>query len=387
MTTRQQRFKGGSTGTGPQNILNASDIEAMIADAVPDLSEGSLAYVADNAGRASEQPPVGTGFPNTVFVIRDTPNREEVAAKYPVLSLNASTLAAGTPVLIKKRKDGWFWIVSEDHIEADRAYQDAPPTPNLLLTPHGHTGGADGPQVDIVTGTTGDLPMTRGGSGSNLSATGPGLLYQPSAGAPITLIKANLGATTDPAASNDVSEGYSVFSPWVNITTNTAFICTQNDTSNAVWIEVGGSGGGGGGMEDFQLAGDSGTDTITDGETVKIEGGEGIETSVAGGTSTAVVRMNPSSLTGNDMSGDQSVLWANGSDVNLTSVSSLPYFPLNSGDWTGPPATIFAGLDELAAKSIVDQPYSPLNSGDWDGPPTTIAEALDELASRLRAIE
>lgn len=46
----------------------------------------------------------------------------------------------------------------------------------------------------------------------------------------------NFEATSNPTASNDLSQGYSVGSVWVNTTTGQAFTCTKNTAGAAVWV-------------------------------------------------------------------------------------------------------------------------------------------------------
>ena len=48
----------------------------------------------------------------------------------------------------------------------------------------------------------------------------------------------NDSATVDPTASDDVTKGYTMFSKWINTTTDNIFICTNNTASGAVWRQV-----------------------------------------------------------------------------------------------------------------------------------------------------
>ena len=59
--------------------------------------------------------------------------------------------------------------------------------------------------------------------------------------------KHNLSATTNPAVSNDSSQGYEDGSIWVNTSTDAAYICSDNSVGAAVWKDITASGGGGGG--------------------------------------------------------------------------------------------------------------------------------------------
>jgi hypothetical protein len=48
----------------------------------------------------------------------------------------------------------------------------------------------------------------------------------------------NFSATVDPTSNNDVSNGYSVGSQWINLTTENVFICVSNTLTAAVWKNV-----------------------------------------------------------------------------------------------------------------------------------------------------
>jgi len=48
----------------------------------------------------------------------------------------------------------------------------------------------------------------------------------------------NLDATTNPGASNDVTEGYCEGSKWINVSTEQVFICTDNTEDAAKWSSI-----------------------------------------------------------------------------------------------------------------------------------------------------
>lgn len=73
-------------------------------------------------------------------------------------------------------------------------------------------------------------------------------LLQKTAAESYTAIKTNLAASTDPGVGNDSSQGYGKYSPWINTTGPTLWICLDPSVGAAVWQEVGAGGGGGGGM-------------------------------------------------------------------------------------------------------------------------------------------
>ena len=51
--------------------------------------------------------------------------------------------------------------------------------------------------------------------------------------------KYNPDATTAPGVTNDVDEGYSVGSIWINISTDQAYVCVDTTDGAAVWLEFG----------------------------------------------------------------------------------------------------------------------------------------------------
>lgn len=57
-------------------------------------------------------------------------------------------------------------------------------------------------------------------------------------------IKTNLGATTDPATTDDVGLGYAIGSRWVNTSTDKEFVCLDATDDAAVWKETTGTGSG-----------------------------------------------------------------------------------------------------------------------------------------------
>jgi hypothetical protein len=51
-------------------------------------------------------------------------------------------------------------------------------------------------------------------------------------------IKSNLGATTDPGATDDSAAGYAVGSDWINVTLDKAFVCLDATASSAIWKDI-----------------------------------------------------------------------------------------------------------------------------------------------------
>jgi hypothetical protein len=109
----------------------------------------------------------------------------------------------------------------------------------------------------------------------------------------IIVHKGNFDATTDPTVNDDSGDGYSVGSPWFNKSTGILRFATDVTVGAAVWEEV----SGGGGMTSFDVAADTGTpETIEDGDTLTIEGGDAIETAVSA-TDTITIRVADGGIT------------------------------------------------------------------------------------------
>lgn len=93
-------------------------------------------------------------------------------------------------------------------------------------------------QVNSVNGLDGDVTLDADNINETLARKYETVIH-------------NRNATTDPTASNDSSEGYSVGSEWWNSTTNTMYRCSDNTAGLAVWEESAGSGSGGGAGSPF----------------------------------------------------------------------------------------------------------------------------------------
>lgn len=94
--------------------------------------------------------------------------------------------------------------------------------------------------------TSGQLALARGGSGADLSATGPGHVVQASSGAAFSAKKDNYNATTAPTVNDDSSAGYGVDSRWLDTTNDKAYICLDDSVGAAVWKEITATGGSSG---------------------------------------------------------------------------------------------------------------------------------------------
>lgn len=54
----------------------------------------------------------------------------------------------------------------------------------------------------------------------------------------------NLGAATSPVVTDDIASGYAVGSRWINISTQTEYVCVDNAEGAAVWKSESGGGAG-----------------------------------------------------------------------------------------------------------------------------------------------
>ncbi len=91
----------------------------------------------------------------------------------------------------------------------------------------------------------------------------------------------NYGATTAPGVGNDISQGYSAGSVWINTATtpDTAYLCTDATTGAAVWLETAQSGTPG------QVVAPAAATPTGAGGTAALVGGAGGTTSGNGGPS------------------------------------------------------------------------------------------------------
>lgn len=63
-------------------------------------------------------------------------------------------------------------------------------------------------------------------------------------GITIAAPKVKLDATVAPTVNNDIDEGYTVGSRWVDVTADKEYVCLDNTDGAAVWTETTGAGGG-----------------------------------------------------------------------------------------------------------------------------------------------
>lgn len=87
--------------------------------------------------------------------------------------------------------------------------------------------------------------------------------------------------TSDPTTGDDSDDGYGVSDIWVNTTDAQVWMLIDSTVGAAVWAELTGSGGAGT-MSSFDIdADDTDPQTVSDGETVMIAGGDGVTTAAS----------------------------------------------------------------------------------------------------------
>lgn len=114
----------------------------------------------------------------------------------------------------------------------------------------GERGALDAGEI-----TSGTLALERGGTEADLSATGPGLVQQRTAGAALSVVKCEFGGTAPPGTGDDETAGYAVGSRWLDTTNGAEYVCLDASAGAAVWIET---TGGGGTLPDHDHSGDAG---------------------------------------------------------------------------------------------------------------------------------
>lgn len=145
-------------------------------------------------------------------------------------------------------------------------------------------------------------------------------------------IKYNLTATADPTTDDDVGDGYTVGSRWVNVTDDKEFVCLDATAAAAVWSETSHACCSGSGSEAFR--------TLTDGATVTLDQYRGDDFKVTLGGNRALALTNPTEgqsvllriiqdATGSrTLSYPASVTWPGGTAPTLTTTAG-------SSDWIG----------------------------------------------------
>ncbi len=152
----------------------------------------------------------------------------------------------------------------------------------------------------------------------------------------------NFTATADPAVTDDITDGYSPGSIWINATTDQAFVCTDNTDGAAVWSSTtdGGAQGqviapaastptGAGGAA--LLRGGTGGATSGSGGAAQVTGGAATGTNSAGGS----VVLTPGAKTGTGIAGgirnEGLIIRAQGAPAAKTVSATLTAAELTSG--------------------------------------------------------
>lgn len=112
----------------------------------------------------------------------------------------------------------------------------APTIGDFTGAAHDHEDAAGGGQLDAANVfSTGSVPLTRGGLGTDASAY-DGLIRIASGTA--SSIKANYAASAAPGAGNDTTQGYAVGGFWYDTTADRAYTCLDASAGAAVWVEL-----------------------------------------------------------------------------------------------------------------------------------------------------
>jgi hypothetical protein len=114
----------------------------------------------------------------------------------------------------------------------------APVIADYTSAQHDHGDADDGGLLPASSIGSGQVAVARGGTGADLSATGPGHLMQASSGANITVVKDNLSASVAPTVNEDSGDGYGVGSRWYDLVNLKEYVAFDVSVGAAVWIEI-----------------------------------------------------------------------------------------------------------------------------------------------------
>lgn len=114
----------------------------------------------------------------------------------------------------------------------------APTIADFTNANHDHLDADDGGTLSASAIASGQLVLERGGTESDLGATGPGAVRQASAGAALTVALTNYSATDAPTVNDDTGDGYAVGSEWYDTQGRTLWRCMDASSGAAVWIPM-----------------------------------------------------------------------------------------------------------------------------------------------------
>jgi hypothetical protein len=230
-------------------IYSRERVEQLAAAMGAQMGGTRTAWVGDGQGNVNAVD--DTDVPNTIYIRVDTPdNNVPMIAYVDILKFDLSKLVnnlcvkvrpyyADRPAVARIR-----WTVDgADELVVGVQMGNLPPDPAggwAGTAKHDHGNDASGGKLDLdVAVDAGTLALDFGGTGSNLSGTGEGTLIQASIGAPVTILKHNFAATSNPTTSDDDVAGYAVGSVWINVSSGAVFTCVDATTNAAVWASGG----------------------------------------------------------------------------------------------------------------------------------------------------
>ncbi len=157
----------------------------------------------------------------------------------PIAALNNYS-AVAAPTINDDSGDGYAvgseWI----DITADKTYKCVDNTLGAAVWLEGGGGGGAPDDATYITQTPdGDLSAEQA-----LSTLETGDMIVTTVTGVILSLKHNLSAGVAPDADNDVNDGYSVGSRWIDTTNDKAYICLDETAAAAVWTETTQASGG-----------------------------------------------------------------------------------------------------------------------------------------------
>lgn len=192
------------------------------------------------ANNLSDVSNAATAFSNIKQAASDTATGVVELATVAEVNTGTDTARAITPAglagsALKTKVDGIETGATADQTGAEiKAAYEAEANTNAFTDAEQSKLSAIEATADVTDAT--NVAAAGAVMDSDFSA-GEGFMRKTGAGA-YEAIKSNLGASTDPGATDDTNSGYAVGSRWINTTLDKEFVCLDATASAAVWTST-----------------------------------------------------------------------------------------------------------------------------------------------------